>query len=91
MSLKIPLESSISQQSNQIHFFITEKWLFSQMFYLLQVNKKLYTKIKKINSLWNWKFWLTKEEMGHKLFSFCSTIIPTKAHKLKSDKCILPI
>lgn len=46
MSLtKIPLESSISQQSKQIHFFITEKWLFSQMFYLLQVNKKIYTKI----------------------------------------------
>lgn len=46
MSLtKIPLESSISQQSNQIHFLTTEKRLFSQMFYLLPVNKNLYAKI----------------------------------------------
>lgn len=37
---KIPLESSISLQSDQIHLLITEKWLSSQMFHLLQLNVK---------------------------------------------------
>lgn len=33
MSLnKIPLESSVSQQSNQIHFLIPEKWFFVIVF-----------------------------------------------------------
>lgn len=46
MSLtKIPQESSVSQYSNQIHFLITEKLLFSQMICLLQVNKKLYAEL----------------------------------------------
>lgn len=61
------------------------------MFYLLQVNKELYAKILKINYLWKQKFWLTKEDRGRKLFSFCSTIIPTKPCEFKSAKCILPI
>ena len=62
MSLtKIPLESSISQKSNQIHFLISKKLLFSQMFYMPRVNKKLSDKIKKIYNLWKQKFWLTKE------------------------------
>lgn len=44
---KIPLESSISLQNNQIHLLITEKRLSAQMFHLLQVNAKWCTEIKK--------------------------------------------
>lgn len=46
-STKIPLESSISQQSNQTCFCMTEKRLVFQMLYLVQVYGKLYTKVKK--------------------------------------------